>query len=205
MELQSENINELITALVKAQGHIKHAYKNSSNPFHKSKYADLEGVINTCKPHLTENGLSVVQGTTWMDGEEFLVSTLYHTSGQWLRSYYKLSIPANAKNTEQAKGSAITYGRRYCLASLLMIAQSDDDANEIHEVLEPISDKVADALIKRVKSYPNDYQPIVGQEIKKRFKVSKIKDLPEKHFEELIQMLDKIEQELEIVPMEDSA
>ena len=39
---KSENVNELFTALSKAQAEIKGAIKDSSNPFFKSNYADLK-------------------------------------------------------------------------------------------------------------------------------------------------------------------
>ena len=57
----SENINEISSALAKAQGKIENATKDSSNPFFKSKYADLTSVWAACRKQLSENGLSVIQ------------------------------------------------------------------------------------------------------------------------------------------------
>lgn len=50
--LKSEQINELAAALAKAQGQIEGAKKSSSNPFFKSKYADLAECWNTCREAL---------------------------------------------------------------------------------------------------------------------------------------------------------
>jgi hypothetical protein len=58
---QSESIVELAKALAKAQGEMGGAVKGKSNPFFKSKYADLPAVIEAIKPAFTENNLSYVQ------------------------------------------------------------------------------------------------------------------------------------------------
>ncbi len=127
MELQSSNIGELCAALVKVQGTIGKASKSAANPFFKSKYADLNEMIDVSREVLPENGLSVVQNATLVDGTPTLVCTIMHVSGQWIRGFYELK-PAK-QNDPQAMGSCITYMRRYSLAAMLGIAQEDDDAN----------------------------------------------------------------------------
>lgn len=57
----SENINELATALAKAQGEMKNAGKTSDNPFFKSKYADLAEILNAVREPLSKYGLSISQ------------------------------------------------------------------------------------------------------------------------------------------------
>lgn len=121
---QSEQINELATALAKAQGQISPAIKDSSNPFFKSKYADLSSVWNACKDPLSTNGLAVLQTMDYRDNQLFLVTTLAHSSGQWMRS----SIPiVTEKNNAQGIGAAITYMRRYALSAMVGITCDDDD------------------------------------------------------------------------------
>jgi hypothetical protein len=44
----SENVNEIFCALAKAQGKIQPASKDKSNPFFKSKYADLSSCWDAC-------------------------------------------------------------------------------------------------------------------------------------------------------------
>jgi len=127
METQSAEINELASALAKAQAAIKPAKKDSDNPFFKSKYADLASVHLACMEHLTVNGLSVTQ-TLYTNGDArtYLVTSLLHSSGQWIKSV----APVNpVKNDPQGMGSAITYMRRYSLAAMVGVAQEDDDGN----------------------------------------------------------------------------
>lgn len=123
---QSENINELATALAKAQGKITGALKDSANPFFKSKYADLASVWEACRDQLAANGLAVVQ-VNGNDNDRITVTTmLVHGSGQWIRG---VCSAKPAKDDAQATGSVITYLRRYGLAAITGVAQVDDDAN----------------------------------------------------------------------------
>jgi ERF superfamily protein len=145
----SEQINELATALAKAQGEITGALKESENPFFSSKYADLAACWDACRKPLSANGLSIVQVTgrgkpvtiEWetkdqktgeisnfkVETEELLVvTTLFHSSGQWIRSELPM-IPRDA--SPQGIGSALTYGRRYGLTAMVGVAQMDDDGN----------------------------------------------------------------------------
>jgi hypothetical protein len=122
---QSDQIDQLATALSKAQGAITGALKDSANPFFKSKYADLASCWDACRKQLSENGLSVMQTTELHDGQVMVVTVLAHASGQWIRG----ELPVKAKDDgPQAQGSGITYARRYALAAIVGLAQIDDDA-----------------------------------------------------------------------------
>ena len=123
--MQSENINELVTALAKAQGEIKPASKSSLNPHFKSKYADLCEVWEACREPLSKNSLVVMQTMGKEDSCLSLITTLAHSSGQWIKSVY----PLVCKDTTnpQSWGSAITYARRYTLSSIVGIAPDEDD------------------------------------------------------------------------------
>lgn len=119
--MKSESINELISALVKAQAEIKQPKKNSVNPHFKNKFADLGECMDCVREPLNKNGLVISQLVIGAD----LHTTLLHTSGQFLTSVYPLN-PAQA--TPQGVGSAITYARRYALCAMLgLVADSDDD------------------------------------------------------------------------------
>jgi len=122
----SEQINELATALAKAQGKIVGALKDSANPFFKSKYADLASCWDACREQLTSNGLSVMQFTETVENGLAVTTRLAHASGQWVES----TLIVHPKDDgPQAAGSAITYARRYGLAAIVGLAQVDDDGN----------------------------------------------------------------------------
>lgn len=123
----SEQINELATALSKAQGEIRGAKKDSENPFFKSKYSDLASVWEAIRVPFSDNGLSVIQATEPTEAEEVIVTTrIMHASGQWYE--FTTTIPVS-KSDAQGYGSALTYCRRYGLAAAAGVAQIDDDGN----------------------------------------------------------------------------
>jgi hypothetical protein len=130
---QSDDIKELATALAKAQGQFEHAKKDSDNPFFRTKYADLAAVYNASRAKLAENGLAVTQVTEFSPDGITLVTTLLHSSGQWMRSWYPVR-PAKP-NDPQALGSTITYARRYAYCAMIGVAAEgeDDDGNAASE------------------------------------------------------------------------
>lgn len=88
------------------------------------RYADLSSVWRACRGPLTKNGLAITQipvraGQGWE-----LISTLWHTSGQWMRAIMPLKLE---RDNMQGLGSAITYARRYSMAALVGVTQEDDD------------------------------------------------------------------------------
>ena len=137
---QSREINELATALAKAQGQIKGATKDTTNPHFKSKYADLSSVWDACREPLSKNGLSVIQyGAS--NGAGYVIRTrLMHSSGQWMEGETPCIISGRATNEMQALGSAITYARRYGLAAIVGVAPEDDDGEGAAK--RPSGDKV---------------------------------------------------------------
>jgi len=142
--LTSEFINEIATALCKAQAVMGGAHKSASNPFFKSKYADLESVIDAIKQPFADNGLSFVQFPSMAESQVTITTRVMHDSGQWLED--TLSLPI-AKNDAQAVGSCISYGRRYSLQSIAGIPSVDDDGQSAvqgkPEPLRAITDEQA--------------------------------------------------------------
>jgi len=65
---KSDSIVELSKAMSIAQGELTNADKNATNPHFKSKYADLAEILNTVRPILSKNGLSVIQMPTLDNG-----------------------------------------------------------------------------------------------------------------------------------------
>lgn len=118
-------IGKLAAALAKAQGKIEGAKKDSTNPHFKSKYADLASIWDACRQALSENEIAVIQSPEVIDGLMVLKTTIAHSSGESMTGTLLISAPANA--TAQQVGSAITYARRYSLASMVGVAPDDDD------------------------------------------------------------------------------
>ena len=125
---KSETIGELAKALVNVQKVLEGAKKDSTNPFFKSKYADLSSVWEACRKPLTANGLAVIQTMDALDGNDLIIETiLVHISGEWIGGHLALKP---VKDDPQGIGSAITYGRRYALAAIVGVCPEDDDAEQ---------------------------------------------------------------------------
>jgi len=124
------------TKIMPAVGAVSHAVqkvqRDGTNPHFKSKYVTLEALMDAVRDPLVSNGLTLTQTFSETDGNKVnLITTLWHVSGEFIESV--LSIPLDKKNA-QAVGSAITYGRRYSLSSLLGIVDTnDDDGNRASE------------------------------------------------------------------------
>jgi hypothetical protein len=124
----STELGALFEALAKAQGKIENALKDKSNPFFKSKYADLSSIWDACREPLSSNGLAIIQTVEGPKENMYLNTWLGHSSGQWMKSKLQLII---LKHDPQSVGSAITYARRYALSALVGIcADEDDDAEK---------------------------------------------------------------------------
>jgi hypothetical protein len=120
----SESINELATALAKAQAEITDAVKDASNPHFRNDYASLASVLEAVRAPLSKNGLGILQATKITSDGMILVSRLTHSSGQWVESETPLMM---TKQDMQGLGSAITYARRYAVACMCGVSQVDDD------------------------------------------------------------------------------
>lgn len=125
--MKSSEINELAAALVTAQSEFPSVSKDASNPFFKSKYADLAAVVKTAAPVLAKNKLAVTQWITGDGEKHYLTTYLLHSSGQFIAHDMELLL---AKQDPQGQGSAVTYARRYSyMAALGLVADEDDDGN----------------------------------------------------------------------------
>lgn len=123
----SQPCDKIFAALAKAQGEIKNAVKDSTNPHYRSTYADLASIREACWEALTKNGICPVQMPVNGEGSNIGVVTVFgHSSGQWIESTIYV---APTKFDAQGVGSVITYLRRYALAAMAGVAPEDDDGN----------------------------------------------------------------------------
>lgn len=123
----SENMTELAKAMLKVQQALMPVTKDAENPFVKSKYATLNVVMDACRSALLANGIWVSQFPVPVEtGCLGLVTKLIHAeSGEWQASCMVMPL---AKADPQGYGSALTYARRYALATMVGLVTVDDDA-----------------------------------------------------------------------------
>ena len=129
--LQSESVDKIIPAFLAARKQIGHALIDSTNPHYKSKFASLESVVDATTPILMEQEIVPSQQTVTIDGQPHVATTLYHVSGQWIRSFTQVHFTDN-KNPAQAQGGGLSYARRYALLAMMGIGERDDDGNSAY-------------------------------------------------------------------------
>lgn len=146
----TEQLNEVASALSKAQSLFKNIFKENtakiktkSGAEYSYSYADLASILEITREPLAKNNLCVTQSSNIIDGSLSITTMLIHSSGQYLKNVLQLPIVDTGNNAIQAIGSSITYGRRYELASMLGIAaEEDDDANAVpksNNMAKPVS------------------------------------------------------------------
>ena len=131
---KSESIKDLSLALAEFHKLVGKIKKEATNPFFKSKYASLPNILEAIETPLEKAGLVFSQFPSGVNG---LSTILIHSkSGEWMEDTY--IMPVAKQNDPQAVGSAITYARRYALASVLGLnVDEDDDGNAAAQPPKP--------------------------------------------------------------------
>lgn len=121
----SDSIKQIAEALVSAQKEIKFAVKDSTNPHFKSKYANINSVIDAVKAPLNNNNIAILQSLSPSDdGKLHLTTRLIHSSGEWIED---TAVCPLQKQDAQGLGSAVSYIRRYSLSAFLSLYSDTDD------------------------------------------------------------------------------
>jgi len=107
--------------------------KDSTNPFYKSKYFDINQLLEHVEPVLQKHGLLLLQPIE----DDKVFSIIYDIASD---GFIKSCISLTEMNDPQKKGSEITYYRRYTLQSLLGLQAEDDDANATVSKATPPAD-----------------------------------------------------------------
>lgn len=178
---RSESITKLAVALLKAQKSMGDAVKDSKNPFFKSSYADLNAIREVAIPALNDQGVSVLQPTTTVDGRNYVETLLLHESGEYLTGLTEIR---NTDGKAQSEGSGISYARRYGLQSLLNIGAVDDDGESTmgrakqetkhEEKAKPVKEaqkETSSDLSKSSKGSTGTDTKVLRQKIKSAFSV----------------------------------
>src|SRR3990167_4488893 len=116
------------TKLLNVQREVGAIAKDASNPFFKSNYFDINGLLKELKPILNKEGLVVLQPLTELNGKLALATLVIDAeSGEKISESI---CPLPETQDAQKAGSAITYFRRYSLQSLFLLEAKDDDGND---------------------------------------------------------------------------
>jgi hypothetical protein len=96
------------------------------------QYTDLPAIFKAINPLLAKNGLGFSQITEFKDGNDYLVTIVFHIeSGETLETRTRLmpDVELKGQNVFQSYGSQLTYFRRYGISQILgLVTDKDTDA-----------------------------------------------------------------------------
>jgi hypothetical protein len=132
-------------ALVLAVAGCANARALRINPHFRSKYFALSDLLDIVKPTFAKYGLAIIQIPSTDDGRISISAQVFHTSGHsW--DFKSVGIKSEGL-TLQALGSAMSYLKRYQLATLCGVAadleEGEDDGNSVSKQQQSYASSVA--------------------------------------------------------------
>ena len=112
----------IYTKLFEAKKEIGKISKDSKNPFFKSKYFDINSLLEHVEPILQKHNLLLLQP---IEAGKVTTVIVDIETGEKVKS--EITLPQ--LNDPQKLGSCVSYYRRYTLQSLIGLQATDDDAN----------------------------------------------------------------------------
>ena len=147
----------LAAALAAAQSEMGHAALDSENSYFNSKYSSLSSVIDAAKP-LAKHGIAFIQHARPVE-KGVGVETVFYGYGEAIGCGV-VAVPLS-KADAHGVGSAMTYAKRYSLASACGIAaDQDDDGNAVSAKPKPRGQSVVKTVIEQ--------EGLIGDEKKMR-------------------------------------
>lgn len=114
--------------LLEVQKEVGAISKDSKNPFFKSKYFDINKLIEVVNPVLSKHNLVLLQP---IEDNKVFSKIFYSEAKQGEKVCVESSLDLPNLTDPQKIGSAISYYRRYTLSSLLGLQAEDNDGNAL--------------------------------------------------------------------------
>jgi hypothetical protein len=159
-DLAHNNANiALQQALILAIAETPEVHADSTNPFHKSKYASLNAHLSLVKPIFAKHGLAILQMPIGKSDAVGVSTTIIHKDGGSIST--DAYIPCGQGLKAQEAGSIYSYLRRYAIAAVAGIATDDDDANVVSTTKTAVYS--APATVKKMTVNPTASTSSTGE------------------------------------------
>ena len=168
---KSNEIGSLAKAMALFRSKVEQPAKDANNPFFKSKYVTLEGVIKSVDTAIIDTGLTWYQEPVSDNNKIGVATHIFHESGEWLA--FEPFYVTPTKVDPQAQGSALTYAKRYSLAAAFGISSDiDDDGNGASSNDKPNTNNQTGSIISpkqigMVKNLFNQFATLTKADVKK--------------------------------------
>lgn len=132
-KMSNPEVKTLAQRLLAFQTEVGAVAKDSDNPFFKSKYFDINKLLEVAKPVLSKHGILVLQPLTNLviEGKAVPALTTLLINADNMTDQLVSTIPLPEVTDVQKFGGAITYFRRYTLVAVLGLQAEDDDGNSL--------------------------------------------------------------------------
>lgn len=125
---KSEKIGELVAALASIQS--KLPTMNKGEKGYGYNYTSLAATIEDTREILGNVGIAVIQLTTNVGDKPAIITTLAHSSGQYISTLAAAPlVEMKGINEAQRAGAVYSYLRRYGLQAILNLGSEDNDAS----------------------------------------------------------------------------
>lgn len=141
-------------AFIKARGEMN-ATVTKDGTGNYGKYATLAAIVEATAAAFSKHGLAIIQEAQLGDSGVTVDTWLIHESGATMQ-FASLTLPL-ADRKPQAVGSAVTYARRYQLASVCGLAPDDDDGQAAQDATK--SPQKAQVARNDKKAQDNPFEP----------------------------------------------
>jgi hypothetical protein len=127
---RSEKIEELTKARIEFNILMESEELKKDAKGGRGRYVTIEALQEATIPLLSKVGLTMEQITQCENNSEYLITTLYHVSGQFVRSigYLYRQIDDMTAEVAQEYGKIMTYKQRYQWRSMLCLGRGSEDA-----------------------------------------------------------------------------
>lgn len=148
-------VEEFAEAMTKCQRDMPIVVKDAKNNHTNSRYARLEEVNKTIKPCYTDHGFSVSFGESpeAPAGMVRILATTRHAAGHSAVSQIDMPLDGvgsqggkSSMNVVQARGSTISYAKRYLVCMIFNVTIADEDNDAQGEDDPFLSDKQIEAI-----------------------------------------------------------
>lgn len=165
-------------------------FKNKNGDTQSTPYAKFEDVMDAIGPLLREEGFAFSFGTAPLaeKGGINISATLTHAGGHSTTASMPLPFDTSgSKNSIQAVGSSLSYGRRYLVFAMLnLITEGEDDDAASHSYID---ERQMNNIIDLQAELGWDKKPLVQKKFLEFMKAKSLSEIFKRDYEKALQAL----------------
>lgn len=142
-------------------------FVDNKNNHRKTPFATYENIDKAIRPLMIAEGFSIAFNSEWGESGATIHATLSHRDGHSRKASIRLPLDSSgSKNSLQAMGSTISYGKRYLVTMMLNIVTEgeDNDGDDAHQFIDTEQAATLDTMILETKANRASFLKYIGAE-----------------------------------------